>query len=298
MRYHTPLHALLQYPLEADTYRRILDIFPFAAQQLRALDTTGKNAIRLMNEASLKHKIESPVDFDKIQIGIAEIQQYLSSRPQNNQRYGFHDIARGARGLTYAGYFQCSICNQINAHSNSYLDQMICACANDRDLYAPDETGMTPAHALVTLARCNNDDERTPETPAQTAQLFKFLIPGDDPRQAEALHALDPAGNSLIYNIATRGFDEILEYVLQLTHQSRRRAAVNFCTKNGHSILEEMNRRIDDTSQQIHIANVTGNSRLKIVMVDMGRRLVKCRTLLRRAGAEPKPSVTTRWRIS
>jgi len=296
--YRTPLHALLQHPLEKDLYRRVLDVFPFAAQQLRALDTKGRNTIRMMHDASLKLKPESPSDFDKIQAGISEIQLYLSAKPQNNNnRYGFHDIARGARGLTYAGYYQCSICSGINAHSNSYLDQMICACANDRDIYGPDETGMTPAHALVTLARCNNDDARTPETPAQTAQLFKFLIPGDDPRQTEALHALDPEGNSLIYNIATRGFDEILEYVLSLTHQSRRKAAVNFCGRNGESILDAMQRRIEDTSNQIQVANVTHNSRLKICMVDMGRRLVKCRTLLRRAGAEQKPSITTRWRI-
>ncbi|KAG9249065.1 hypothetical protein BJ878DRAFT_537670 [Calycina marina] len=298
INYRTPLHALLQHPLEQEMYRRVLDVFPFAPQQLRALDTKGRNTVRMMHEASLKIKSESSLDFEKIQAGISEVQIYISQSPQNIQRYGFHDIARGARGLSYAGYYQCSICNGINAHSNSYLDQMICACANDRDIYGPDETGMTPAHALVALSRCNNDDERTPESPSQTAQLFKFLIPGDDPRQAEALHALGPEGNSLMFNVATRGFDEILEYILHLTHQGRRKAAVNFCTVNGVSILEEMQKKIEDTSNQIHIANVTGNSRLKITMVDMGRRLVKCRTLLRRAGAEPKPSITTRWRIS
>jgi hypothetical protein len=94
-----------------------------------------------------------------------------------------------------------------------------------------DETSMTPAHVLVTQARCNNDEAQTPESPAQTAELFKVLIPRDDHNLREALHALDAEGNSLVCNIATRGFDELLEYVLQLEQPSRRLSMVNACAK-------------------------------------------------------------------
>ncbi|MCQ8811530.1 hypothetical protein NQU36_26345, partial [Escherichia coli] len=90
---------------------------------------------------------------------------------------------------------------------NSYLAQLYCAFENGRDRNGPDETGITPAHALVTFARCNSDEERTPETSSQTAELFRFLIPPDDPRRGEALHALDPQGNNLVFNVATRGLD-------------------------------------------------------------------------------------------
>jgi len=295
----TPLHTILHHPLAIDLYSRIVDIFPFADLQLCALDTSGRNPIRMMSDAAMELKSKSISDYDKIQAGITEVR--ARTRNDGPTRYGFHDIARGRRGLTYFGHFQCSICNQSNAHSNSYWEQMICACANGRDRYGPDETGMTPAHALVTTSRYN-EEERTPESPSQTARLFKFLIPEDDPRLSEALHALDREGNSLIYNVAIRGLDEILVYILNLEHPSHRRAAANFCTRdsNGHdfSVVDAVNNKIQDTMSDIHIAEVTGNTVRKQYVIEQGKRLYNCRNILRRAGGESKPSPTTRWRIN
>jgi hypothetical protein len=299
IRCRTPLHTLLHHPLEVALYSKIVDIFPFADMQLCALDTSGRNTVRMMNDAAMNLKSKSTTDYNKMQAGITAIR----ARTLNNisTRYGFHDIARGRRGLTYFGHFQCSICNQSNVHSNSYWEQMICACANGRDRYGPDETGMTPAHALVTLARYN-DEEQTPETPAQTARLFRFLIPEDDPRLSEALHALDPEGHSLIYNVATRGLDEILIYILSVEKPSHARAAVNFCCSDANgvdvSVYDAVQNKIRDTIQQIHIADLTRNFARKAVIVEQGKRLYQCRNILRRAGAESKPSPTTRWRIS
>ncbi|CZR66853.1 uncharacterized protein PAC_16754 [Phialocephala subalpina] len=61
------------------------------------------------------------------------------------------------------------------------------------------------------MSRCN--DDMTPETPAQTAELFRILFPEGDLALRRALFVLDPAGHNLIYNIAMRGFVEILEYI-------------------------------------------------------------------------------------
>lgn len=304
----TPLHTLLQYPLEREMYQKVLRVFPYAELYLNALDTTGRNTVKMMNKAAMKIQMESPSDYAKIQDGITEVKLFLSdaerTHSNNSRAYGFHDIARGARGITNSlfGYYQCSICNQYNAHSNSYLAQLYCAFKNGRDRNGPDETGMTPAHALVTLARCNDDEERTPETPAQTAELFRFLIPPDDPRRPEALHALDPQGNTLVFNIATRGLNEILEYVLQLVDPSRKSAMVNCCSKgpdgNEWSVLMAVKTKLDEAAKQIHIAEVTHNNGLRAVMREKGKRLYKCKTILQNAGAQLHPSITTRWRIA
>jgi hypothetical protein len=305
----TPLHALLHHPLERHLYHKILKVFPFAEHQLRSLDNKGRSAIKMMDKASMKIKAESTIDYEKIQAGITEVRLYLSgaeeNRNGNTQRYGFHDIARGARGFSYQGfYYQCRICNQINAHSNSYLDQMKCACAPDsgRDRTAPDETGMTPAHALVTQARCNNDDAQTPESPAQTTELFKVLIPPDDPTFREALHVLDGEGKSLVYNIATRGFDELLEYVLQLEQPSRRLPMVNACAKgpNGTewSVLAAVRAELKEISKELRVTDITKNAPLRRILADKRQRLTRVLRILVGAGAELRPKITTRWRIS
>ncbi|KAH6696470.1 hypothetical protein BKA61DRAFT_498163, partial [Leptodontidium sp. MPI-SDFR-AT-0119] len=227
----TPLHTLLQQPLERPMYQRVLRTFPSAVSSLHSLDTSGRSVFEMVRQASLKVKTESPTDFVKIQIGITEARLFLSEagfKSSCTQTYGFHDIARGARGIQFFGMqFQCQICNQTNAHSDSYLDQMECAVAYGRDRNAPDDTGLTPAHLLVTHARCNNDPERTPETPSQTAALFRKLIPETCPERLEVLHALDPEGNSLVHNIAIRGLDEVLEYVLSLETYEKQRWMVN-----------------------------------------------------------------------
>ena len=321
----TPLHNILQYPLERKMYQRILHVVPYAEFYLSAPDSTGRNTIKMMSKAAMRVQAESPVDYAKIQDGITDVKLFLSDaeRAQNgsNRTYGFHDIARGARGVTNAlfGYYQCLICHLYNAHANSYLAQLYCAFENGRDRNGPDDTGMTPAHALVTLARCNSDEDRTPETPSQTAELFRFLIPPDDPRRGEALHALDPQGNNLVFNIATRGLDEILEYVLSLVEPSRRTAMVNACSRSGAgaagsgagagagagaggtgewSVLMAVKTKLDEAAKQIHIAEFTQNTALKAVVKEKGKRLYRCKTILQNAGAELNPSVTTRWRIA
>jgi hypothetical protein len=304
----TPLHTILQYPLERKMYQKVLHVIPFAEFYLSAPDSTGRNTVKMMNKAAIKAQAESPADYAKIQDGITDVKLFLSEaeRAQNgsNRTYGFHDIARGARGVTNAlfGYYQCLICHQYNAHPNSYLAQLYCAFENGRDRNGPDETGMTPAHALVTLARCNSDEERTPETPSQTAELFRFLIPPDDARRGEALHALDPQGNNLVFNIATRGLDEILEYVLQLVEPSRRTAMVNACSRSPDgsewSVLMAVKTKLDEAAKQIHIAEFTHNTGLKAVVKEKGKRLYRCKTILQQAGAELNPNVTTRWRIA
>lgn len=143
----TPLHALLQHPLPRNLYPKILEVFPFSDHQLRSLDIAGRSTIQMMNVASLKLRSESEQDYLKIQNGITDIKQFLAESVEGGlPKYGFNDIARGARGESWFGFFECRICGQTNAHSNSYVDQMLCACNNGRDRNAPDDTGLTPAH--------------------------------------------------------------------------------------------------------------------------------------------------------
>jgi hypothetical protein len=148
----TPLHALLQHPLPRNLYPEILKVFPFFEHQLRSLNTAGQSTVQMMNMASLKIRSESESDYQKIQDGITDIKQLLAESGDGDvQKYGFNDIARGARGTTWAGFFECRICNQTNTHTNSYVDQMKCACAYGRDRNAPDDTGLTPAHGELIL---------------------------------------------------------------------------------------------------------------------------------------------------
>ncbi|KAG9229551.1 hypothetical protein BJ875DRAFT_387120, partial [Amylocarpus encephaloides] len=310
MKGRTPMHYLLQKPLERQMYQRVLKVFPYEHHQLRTFDTAGRTAIMLMNRASLRIKPTSPGDYARIQAGITETKLYQASgdntQHANTNVYGFHDIARGARGTSYtmAGMpfnFECRICNQTNAHTNSYLDQMLCACKFGRDRNGPDETGMTAAHALVTQERCNNDHRQSVESPSQTFELLRVLIPKEDTTLREILHVLDRDGNSLTHNIAVRGLDELLQYVLDLEVPSRRRAMVNSCSRNPKggewSVLRAVMAKFDDMLGKIRIAQVTEDHKLRHLLIEKSNRLTKVKHILRRAGAEINPSITTRWQI-
>lgn len=299
----TPLQTLLLWPLERHLYPKILDIFPLAEQQLHSFDHTGCSIPSQMNKASLKIKETSHLEFAKIQAGITEVKLYLSANGRSQNRipqYGFHDIARGALGLTYPGYFLCKICDEINAHTSSYWDQTCCAVLNGRDPYEPDDIGMTPAQAIIALPRCSMDDEGTPipETASETLKLFLGLIPPSDPNLHEALHVLDPEGNSLVFNIAIRGMDELLTYILDLEHPSRRCAMVNFCGRGPYerhlSVLDAVEMKIQGTLAQIR---ATPYLKCEQELEEHHQRLLNCKVLLCKAGAKSRPNLTTRWRI-
>lgn len=163
-----------------------------------------------------------------------------------------------------------------------------------------DETGLTPAHAIVTKERSNN--HRGHETAAQTTELFKILIPEDNPTLREALHVLDPEGNTLVHNIAVRGFDVLLEYVLSLETSSRRIAMVNACTKgvDGHerSVLAAVHEKLRELNERIRINRYTEDRRIREFLVEKGTRLQKCKHILSQARAEVNPSLTKRYQIS
>lgn len=297
----TPLHALLQHPLPRNLYPKVLEVFPFFEHQLRSLDIAGQSTIQMMTHASLRLRSESESDYLKIQDGITDIKQLLAESVEGGvPKYGFNDIARGARGESWFGHFECRICNRTNAHSNSYVDQMKCACAHGRDRNAPDDTGLTPAHAIVTKERSNAN--RGHETATQTEELFRILIPQADVTLREALHVLDPEGNTLVHNIATRGFDRLLKYVLELETPGRRVSMVNACTKGADgsekSVYEAVVDKVRELNERIRINRYTEDRRIKEFLVDTGNRLQRCKHLLVQAGAVANPSITKRWRIS
>lgn len=306
----SPLQTLLQRPLERSMYRRVLKTFPGAVFSLRSLDTSGRGVAKMMDEASLKIKSESTTDWMRIQAGITEIRLFISEIEDQSgsvHDYGFHDIARGARGTPlFALMFQCRICHKIDAHSNSYLDQMQCAWDHGRNVNATDETGITPAHLLVTHARCNTD--MSPETPTQTAQLFRVLLPRNYPNLREALHVLDPEGNNLVFNIATRGFCEILEYALSLEDFPRRSAMVNACSKRPEnsdgitsgrtwSVLQAVEEKRHEVDERIKLVSMTTNLRELNRLCTESNRLKMCKNILKAAGAELSPSITTQYTI-
>jgi hypothetical protein len=79
----------------------------------------------MMNIASLNLRSESESDYQKIQEGISDIKRLVANSggsSSNEPEYGFCDIARGARGDSWFGFFECRICKQTNEHSNSYVD--------------------------------------------------------------------------------------------------------------------------------------------------------------------------------
>ncbi|RDL31118.1 Uncharacterized protein BP5553_09907 [Venustampulla echinocandica] len=300
----TPMHCLLQYPLERYLYPKILSIFPYAQHQLRSFDISGRTAIMLMNRTALRVKSKSPADYGLIQAGITETKLFQSNGDDGqcgSRMYGFHDIARGARGTSYMGFYECRICNHTNAHRNSYLDQMVCACNSGRDRNGPDDTGMTPAHAIITQERVNDDRHQTQETPSQTAELIRVLLSPNDPTLREAIHVLDREGNSLVYNLATRGLDETLEYVLELEDPSRRRAMVNFCSRGSKgveiSVLRGVLSKYEEIASLIRVTHVTSDARIRQGLTEKLNRLTKVKHILVRYGAEMNPTLTTRWQI-
>ncbi|KAF8862974.1 hypothetical protein BDZ45DRAFT_146019 [Acephala macrosclerotiorum] len=300
----TPLHALLQRPLSRPLYRQLLNLFPFAEHQLRSLDTSGNSTIKQMSKASSRLKLEDPSSFSSIQAGITEVRLFLdeADRTQTGRvsNYGFHDIARGARGTSYYGFFECRICMQTNAHSNSYLDQIRCACANNRDRNAPDETGMTPAHLIVMRDRSSGDSAKE-EPASETATLFRTLIPSNDPTLREALHALDKEGNSLIFNISVRGFDEILSYCLEMESPGRRCAMVNSFGRRPDggewSVLSAVYFRLRKAIDEYKMAHPVRDAALRLRCYEMYGRLARVKDLLKANGAKESPDKVTRWRI-
>ncbi|KAH7327298.1 hypothetical protein BKA65DRAFT_65489 [Rhexocercosporidium sp. MPI-PUGE-AT-0058] len=307
----TPLQTLLQQPLEGHMYHRVLKTFPCALISLRSLDTSGRCVMVMMNNASLKIKRESTKDWEKIQNGITVTESFLAeakSQSGSVQDYGFHDIARGARGTPWYNIsYQCRICNQtcdpINTHTISYLDQIACAWDYGRDCNAADRFGMTPAHLLVTNPRCNSDGSS--EKASDTAALFRKLLPHNYPNLREALHVLDPEGNSLIFNIATRGFDEILEYALALEDPSRRPSMVNACSKKPKgkssskewSVLEAVIEKIAELDERLRYAHLTMSDSTVRRLCEESNRLKRCKHILIAAGAQMNPSITTRYKI-
>lgn len=306
----TPLHNLLQHPLERSLYRKILDTFPYSENTLRQYDTAGQLAIKMMGEAADKLKGESFQECNKLQAGIHETNMYLEETNNSNNsvnKYGFTNIARGGRGNTYFGMpWQCPICNmtptQQVGHSNSYFDQMMCAANYGRDCNAPDATGHTPAHILVTKPRANNDPQQSPETQNQTFELFKILIPPNHPNLREALRVLDPQGNSLCYNVALNGFDSILKYIIEQEEPSRVLSMVNCCGKGDdgkeRSVIEAVKQKIRDIDDQVRLADIMKSTDRKKMLKRKEAHLKHCFNILKHCGAQQKPDITTRWKIA
>ncbi|KAN0116756.1 hypothetical protein V8E51_002733 [Hyaloscypha variabilis] len=307
----TPLHTLLCRPLHRELYWKILDVFPFTEHQVRTLDVSGRTVIELMQQASLKFNLVSEDEFNKLQNlqnGIADVREYLDRTGGNrmDQEYGFHEIARGAKGTSFPTFYECRICSQVNAHSSSYLDQMKCACERGRDRGAPDSRhsrGLTPAHALITCKRAAPDGSQ--ESPAQTAELFRVLVPPDDPTLLEVLHVLDPEGNSLVHNVAIRGFHEILEYILNLERPSRRRSMVNAYVKHQNreisvlaAVEEELQKISDRNRMMIAIPFQKKDPLRERFLSEMRGQLLEVKQILLNAGAEMNPSFASRWRIT
>ena len=153
--------------------------------------------------------------------------------------------------------------------------------------------------AIVIKERSNNN--LVHETAEQTAELFRILIPQGDHTLREALHVLDPDGNSLVYNIAVRGFDLLLEYVLSLETPARRQSMVNFCARgpNGSekSCYSAVVEKIRELNERLRINRLTENMVIKAQLCEEGTRLQKCKHILARAGAVSNPSQKLRWRI-
>jgi hypothetical protein len=149
--------------------------------------------------------------------------------------------------------------------------------------------------AIVIKERSNAN--RGHETAAQTEELFRILIPqADAVTLREALHVLDPDGNTLVHNIAIRGFDSLLRYVLELETPARRLAMVNACTKTADgrdkSVYEAVIEKLRELNDRIRINRYTDDRRIKEFLVEKGNQLQRCKHLLLSAGAVTNPSVT------
>jgi hypothetical protein len=132
--------------------------------------------------------------------------------------------------------------------------------------------------------------------------LFRILIPPGDPTLREALHILDPEGHTLVHNIAVRGLDEILKYVLELEPPARRVAMVNACSIGVDGVERSVHacvlQEIRELNERIRICWYTGDKKLEEFLVNRGARLTRCTEILGAAGAATHPSVTQRWRIN
>ncbi|SZE99302.1 unnamed protein product [Blumeria hordei] len=299
----TFLHYLFSQPLENGDYLRVLQIFPNVIHYLLAFDTNGKKITNLMQEAIEKQEAVSVQAREKISAGLKEVNHFIiasaGGRPITRP-YGFVDIARGNSGNSQESscfLYQCRVCGATDAHSDSYYDQMLCACDyGGIDRNAPDEQGWTAAHLLVTHKRQNRDSK---ETPTQTTELFRLLI--FSPELREALHVEDPNGNSLVYNIATRGFCEILECVLRLEEESRRRAMVNSFGRTGdgqeQSVLAGVEMAIAECERKMQRCTRARDGCEKVHWARLGQDLNRCRNILKRWGAEWEPDMVQRWRI-
>ena len=148
--------------------------------------------------------------------------------------------------------------------------------------------------AIVTKERSNAN--RGHETATQTEELFRILIPKDDITLREALHVLDPEGNTLVYNIAIRGFDGLLKYVLEMETPARRVSMANACTKNADgsekSVFLAVVEKLRELNERIRINRYTEDRRIKEFLVEKGNRLQRCKHLLTAAGATANPSIT------
>lgn len=298
---HTPLLTILQCPLERSLYRKILDVFPCPTLQLLSRDVNGRNAIKLMSDASRRMREKSHVGYVKIQAGITDIKLSLSQVGQHQvgspNQYYFHHIARGGRGDWESGFFRCRACNG-SGHNDSYLDQVKCTMKQAVEWNGPDDTGYTPAHAFVCLERFHHDG--TPETAAETAAILKELIPVSYVDRREMIHIRDPDGNSLVYNAAIRGLDECLNHLLQLEDESRRRAMVNTRTRNpdgsrGKSVLEAVESALEDVTCELKATGANQDSARYLLAKRGG--LIRVKDLLLANQGVRQPSEKDEWRI-
>jgi hypothetical protein len=175
---------------------------------------------------------------------------------------------------------------------------MNCACAHGRDRNEPDQTGLMPAHAIITKERAIDSRHGTQ---AETAEFFRILIPPDI-ALLEALHVLDPEGNTLVQNIAVRAFDEILKYVLELEPLGRRVAMVNSCSTGPdgieRSVLACVMEKLCEINHRIRLNRYTGDPAIRRDFILTMEYLKRCRDILIAAGAIVHPSVRTRWTIA
>ena len=99
-----------------------------------------------------------------------------------------------------------------------------------------------------------------------------------------------------MHNIATRGFDRLLKYVLELETPGRRVSMVNACTKGADgsekSVYEAVVEKVRELNERIRINRYTEDRRIKEFLVDTGNRLQRCKHLLVQAGAVVNPSIT------
>ncbi|RKF81621.1 hypothetical protein GcM3_033010 [Golovinomyces cichoracearum] len=303
----TFLSYLFLQPLEPGSYIQVLQSFPNAIHYLQAFDTSGKRIIELMQEAATSMGVSFQSSREAILVGIDEIKHFLTTTSTNNSKsrsYGYPDIARGfnsnAEVVSFSSStFECPIC-YTDAHSNSHYDQMLCACQHGGiDRNAPDEQGWTAAHLLVTNVRCSKSQRMRPETPAETAELFRLLI--FSPNLREALHVIDPEGNSLVYNIATRGHSAILEYVLELEDEGRRCSMVNSFgrSKEGgeRSVLESVEMAMSEYGWNLKKRSKLSERLERQSLTESYNALKKCRKILKQYGAKIQPSIKLQKRV-